>query len=102
LWRLVFYEEKLLQIGEQNYSTMWFRYHNHWKLALKKTGATHIAWVATPELDAKQVDNLENEMINLLSPSANKKRPVCSMPSGAVGSDVIRHFDEIIEKHRAV
>lgn len=102
LWRSVHSEEKLLHIGEQNYSPMWFRYHNHWKLALKKTGATHIAWVATPELDAKQVDNLENELINFLSPSANQKRPVCFVPSGVVRSGVLRHFNEIIEKHRAV
>ena len=48
IWRAFVSEETLREAGKRNYARMWNRYQFHMARALKKAGATHIAWVADP------------------------------------------------------
>jgi hypothetical protein len=45
------------------------------KRAIRKEGATHIIWVATPSLENRQVRKVEADLIEALNPTANLLRP---------------------------
>ena len=97
LWRAVYSAEQLLKLGEGYYPQMWFRYQQHWRLALEKTGATHIAWVAIPELNARRLQDLEAALISAFLPSGNKIRPLASALVHPKLNEVITHFEETIK-----
>jgi hypothetical protein len=100
LWRSVYTEKELLAKGELHYPDMWFRYKNHWALALLKTGTTHIIWVAAPELSDNQINDIELNLIEALNPTANKKRPASFSAQDKFTIEAISHFQQLIEQHR--
>lgn len=96
LWRSIYSEDELLTIGRQHYPDMWFRYRNHWILALEKTGTTHIAWTATPDLTDEQVHDIEPYIIKELNPTANKKRPPTPpSPLEIFSTAIAMHFKQL-------
>lgn len=76
LWHSVMSEAQLFEAGQQHYPTMWHRYEGHWRRALRKADATHIVWVADPDLSNSQVGTIESDLIETLNPTANRNRPV--------------------------
>ena len=100
LWRSVYSESELLAIGEKLYPSMWEkRYRNNWITALEKTGTTHIAWAATPELSDDQVRDIEPYLIRDLNPTGNKKRPATPpSPLEYLSAKITLHFRQLTAK----
>ena len=76
IWRAFVSVSTIEATGERNYPRMWHYYKKHMHRALKKAGTTHIVWVTDPQLKNSQVQNIESDLIETLSPSANMSRPV--------------------------
>ena len=67
VWADVIDERKIKAIGGKG--------HKARLRALRKAGATHIVWVATPGLENKDVHDVESDLIEALNPTANLSRP---------------------------
>ena len=68
--------------------------------AVRKAGATHIIWVATPNLRKRQVRELEADLIEALNPAANI---VHATPPSHIQKDAIaiyNAFRKVIHAHR--
>ncbi|MBM3792233.1 MAG: hypothetical protein FJW35_18045 [Acidobacteria bacterium] len=94
IWRAFVSERMLREAGKRNHPTMWHVYKQHMARALKKTGTTHIAWVADPNLPKSAVQNIESDLIEILNPAANVLRPVPPV-------SLQKHTKEIIAALRA-
>ena len=77
------------------------RYLKHFHRALRKSGATHIVWVADPVLKNIIVHQIESDLIETMSPRGNKSRPVPpSMPQDHT-LEVVKHFRQQIHLARS-
>src|ERR1022692_1343494 len=68
--------------------------------AVRKAGATHIIWVATPKLRKRQVREVEADLIEALNPRANVVHPI---PPSYVQEDaaaIYNAFRKVIHTHR--
>ena len=72
VWRHVYSGKQLHEIRDRIHDR---RYEKPWSRAMRKEGATHIVWVATPEIDAGHVGKVEADLIEVLNPVANRTRP---------------------------
>ena len=95
LWRTVLTETELMDACAQHYGS---RYN--WLLPLRKAGATHIVWVADPGLSNRDVQNIESDLIELLNPSANVRRPVPPTSLQQHTHAVVGHFRRLIHSER--
>lgn len=87
-------------VGERNYPRKWHQYKKDMHRALKKKGTTHIVWVADPHLDNSQVQNIESDLIETLSPSANMSRPVPPVILQEHTKTIIGELRALIHAHR--
>jgi hypothetical protein len=68
--------------------------------AVRKRGATHIIWVATPKLRKRQVREVEADLIEALNPVANVVR---ATPPSHIQKDataIYNAFRKVIHTHR--
>lgn len=100
IWHAFVSVRSMEAAGERNYPRMWHQYKKYTHRALKKTGATHIVWVADPDLDNSQVQNIESDLIETLNPSANMLRPVPPVTLRECTKAIIGEFRELIHKGR--
>jgi len=101
IWRAFVSEETLVKAGEKNHGTMWRIYQSHMTRSLKKTGTTHIAWVADPDhLEDAAVKNIESDLIETLNPRANISRPVPPVSLQKHTKEIIAEFRSLIHAHR--
>ena len=97
-----FVSEKVLkEAWERNYPKMWHVYKRHMDRALRKTGTTHIAWVADPELSNSAVQNIESDLIETFSPRANISRPVPPVTLQEHTKEIIGEFRTLIHENRS-
>lgn len=73
---------------------------NHAKRAVRKQGTTHIIWVATSAIDNADVNKIEADLIEMLNPSGNIRRPVPCATLQATTVEAIRMFKAEIHRHR--
>ena len=69
--------------------------------ALKKTGATHIAWAADPDLQNAEVQDIESDLIETLNPRANVSHPVPPVNLQKHTQKIIGEFRSLIHKNRS-
>jgi hypothetical protein len=69
-------------------------------LALKKAGATHIVWVAVPDLSNPDIQNIESDLIETFNPRANMSRPVPPVALQGRTKEIIAEFRSFIHAHR--
>jgi len=100
IWRAFVSEETLTEACKRNHPTMWHEYQFHMARALKKTGATHIAWVADPDLENSAVQNVESDLIETFNPRANASRPVPPVTLQGHTKKIIAEFRSLIYAHR--
>jgi hypothetical protein len=100
LWRNTIDEETLLAIGKKHYPKMWYSYEKHWKRAFRKVGSTHIIWVTTPDLNNKDVEMVESDLIETINPIANYQRPTPKSELQDYTVKVIKSFKHHIHKNR--
>lgn len=100
IWRAFVSIRTMEAAGERNYPRKWHHYKKHMHRALKKKGATHIVWVADPHLANSQVQNIESDLIETLSPSANMSRPVPPVIIQEHTKTIIGEFRALIHTHR--
>jgi hypothetical protein len=100
IWRAFVSEKTLTKAGMLNHPTMWNKYQSHMARALKKTGTTHIAWVADPDLRNSDVRDIESDLIETLNPRANVSRPVPPVTLQEHTKEVIAEFRSLIHAHR--
>jgi len=100
LWRAFVSEETLKKAGMQNHPMMWHKYQYHMTRSLKKTGTTHIAWVADPDSPNSAVKNIESDLIETLNPRANISRPVPPVTLQKHTKEIIAEFRSLIHRHR--
>jgi hypothetical protein len=100
LWRSIFKEEDLLKRGAELYPEMWSKYKNHWNRAISKAGASHIVWVASPNLEDSQVFDVEKDLIETLNPTANLMRSKPPSTLQPVTSEIISRFRHEIHTNR--
>ncbi|OGX46680.1 MAG: hypothetical protein A2216_02950 [Omnitrophica WOR_2 bacterium RIFOXYA2_FULL_45_12] len=100
IWRAFVSVRTMEVAGERNYPRMWHQYKKHMHRALKKTGAAHIVWVTDPQLANSQVQNIESDLIETLSPSANMSRPVPPVTLQEHTKTIIGEFRKLIHAHR--
>ena len=82
------------------YSKMWYLYKSQMQRALKKSASTHIVWVSDPELGNAEVQNIESDLIETLSPRANVSRPVPPLTLQQHTKVVIAEFRALIHAQR--
>jgi len=97
LWRLVLGEKELMGVRAQHHGS---RFVRNWLRSFQKAGATYIIWVADPELSNRDVQNIESDLIELLNPSANFKRPVPPTSLQQHTHMVVGHFRRLIHSER--
>jgi hypothetical protein len=101
LWRSVLEEEQLFSLGERYYPAKWAeKYGGEWRRFLLKAGASHIMWVAAPELSNEQVLVVEKQLISILNPTANRVRPRSSTMLQPITRTVMGCLERQLEKHR--
>lgn len=100
LWHNCIDEKPLLKIGKKHYPKMWPSYKNHWKRAIRKVGTTHIIWVSTPDLNNKDVEMVETDLIETINPIANHQRPTPKSELQDFTVKVIKAFKHHIHKNR--
>jgi len=71
-----------------------------WRTSFLKAGATHIIWVTDPQFSNRDVQNIESDLIELLDPSANKKRPVPPTSLQQQTHTVVGHFRRLVHNER--
>jgi hypothetical protein len=86
-------EMKILYKGKKNYSL-------GWRTAYQKKGATHIIWVATPEIRNNKIKDIEADLIETMNPSANIKRPKPKSELQDQTIAVIREMKRLIHENR--
>jgi hypothetical protein len=74
IWREVLSFENLKEICKCIHPHNWRKNIRHWERACEKSGSTHIVWIALPELDSKSVAPIENDLIEAMNPTGNRKR----------------------------
>jgi len=74
IWREVLTIEELEKTGAEIHPRMWPKYIHHWHRAFEKTGTTHIAWIALPEIEEANIEPIENDLIEAMNPTGNRKR----------------------------
>ena len=72
IWRLVHTHDDLMAIRDRIHDG---KYAAGWTRAMRKAGATHIAWVSAPNTPDESVRNVESDLIEALNPRANLSRP---------------------------
>jgi hypothetical protein len=87
-WLTVRTPEQLHAIRDRIYPG---RYESHWKRAIEKKGATHIAWVPAPHLADQDIKPVEADLIEALDPKANIHRPI---PPSSVQKEATRVFEQ--------
>jgi hypothetical protein len=100
LWRNVLSKEHILELVN--------RYYPHGKYNVGcnrmvdgREGTSHIIWVAVPELtNNKQVEDVENDLIETLNPKDNKKRPVPPHDLQGWTSKIVAEFRKQVHDHR--
>ncbi len=73
---------------------------NHFERALRKEGATHIVWVATPHLSNDDVNLVEPDLIETLNPAANIQRSAPTSGLQDMTVTVIREMKKQIHEMR--
>ena len=101
VWCAFVPEKVLMAAGAKIYPKMWHRYSVHMKRSLKKAGASHIAWVSDAELRNPDVQNIESDLIETLSPWANVSRPVPPVSLQEHTKLVIAQIRRLIHAHRS-
>jgi hypothetical protein len=94
IWREVLSIEELEKIGEQIHPQMWTKNVHHWHRALEKAGTTHIAWVALPNMRDSSIEPIENDLIESMNPTGNRKR---TQPPEQFRDDTNRVFGQFRE-----
>jgi len=74
IWREVLSTEELEKTCEEIHPKMWPKYTHHWHRAFEKRGTTHIAWIALPETNEAKIEPIENDLIEAMNPTGNRKR----------------------------
>ena len=74
IWREVLTKQALEKTGEKIHPEMWLKYIYHWRRAFEKAGTTHIAWIALPEIKEASIEQIENDLIEAMNPTGNRKR----------------------------
>jgi hypothetical protein len=74
VWREVLNKQELHDAGKKIHPTMWYKYRNHWERALRKAGSTHVFWVATPDLRQGELEFVEDDLIEAMNPTGNRRR----------------------------
>ncbi len=74
IWREVLSNSELNKIGRHIHPKMWNSYVHHWRRSCEKSGTTHIAWIALPELDSTSIEPIENDLIESMNPTGNRRR----------------------------
>jgi hypothetical protein len=67
IWRAYFKREEVLRFDYPKYQSEVAR-------AFHKAGSTHVFWVATPELQPEIVEPVENDLIEAMNPTGNRRR----------------------------
>jgi len=102
IWRAFVSEETLTKAGMLNHPTMWHKYQYHMARSLKKTGTTHIAWVADPNLENAAVQNIESDLIETFNPGANISHPVPPLSLQRHTKKIIAEFRSLIHANRNI
>jgi hypothetical protein len=74
IWREVLSTEELERVGQEIHPRMWHKYIHRWNNAFEKSGSTHIAWIALPETYEANIEPIENDLIEAMNPTGNRKR----------------------------
>jgi hypothetical protein len=74
IWREVLSTEELEKTCRQIHPRMWPKYIHHWHRAFEKSGTTHIAWIALPGANEEKIEPIENDLIEAMNPTGNRKR----------------------------
>jgi len=96
IWREVLNTEQLEKICKEIHPRMWPKNLPKWRNACEKAGSTHIAWVALPKHKEASIEPIENDLIEAMNPTGNRKR---TQPPEHFRDDTKRvfgHFREII------
>lgn len=97
-----FVSEKTLRVASRrNHPKMCPVYDKHMVRALRKTGTTHIAWVADPELSNSAVENIESDLIETLNPAANVSHPVPPVSLQQHTKQIIAEFRSLVHRYRS-
>ncbi len=67
--------EEIDEFTELSYPEKFEEYCVHNTRAIRKTGTTHIIWCTTDLTDDKEIEDVENDLIEIVNPTANAKRP---------------------------
>ena len=67
--------EKIHNFTKLSYPETFKKYSVHNTRANRKTGTTHIVWCTTDLTDNKEIEDVENDLIEIVNPTANAKRP---------------------------
>jgi hypothetical protein len=100
IWLSFVSEDTLREASKRNHPTMWQKYQAHLARTLKKARATHIAWVADPDLEDSAVQDIESDLIETLNPRANILHPVPSVILQKHTKEIIGEFRYLIHDHR--
>lgn len=73
---------------------------NHANRAVRKQGTTHIIWVATPAIDNADVHKIEADLIEMLNPVGNIRRPIPCATLQEATVEAIRLFKAEIHRYR--
>src|SRR5713226_7812928 len=74
IWREVLSTEQLEKTCKEIHPQLWPQYLPKWRNACEKAGSTHIAWVALPEHEEASIEPIENDLIEAMNPTGNRKR----------------------------
>jgi hypothetical protein len=97
IWRLVHTHDDLMAIRDRIHNG---KYAASWKRAMRKAGASHVAWVSAPNTPNESVRNIESDLIEALNPRANLKRPAPPDHLQEKAAEIFTTFRTVIHKHR--
>jgi hypothetical protein len=101
LWVNFLSPERFNELGLQYHPTMWARsYRRIVDRAMRKAGTTMIAWAATPDINGRQVLEVEADLIETLNPTANRARPVPPHELQRYTPEIVAAFRHFVHDHR--
>lgn len=72
------------------------KYATEVERAFRKTGSTHIFWNSTPHLEGENIEPIEDDLIETMNPTGNRKRSKPDLTLREESEKVLNSFREMI------
>lgn len=75
IYNQVYTTQEIYDFTKLSYPKNYKKYSVNNTRAIRKLGTTHIVWCTTDLKDNKEIEDVENDLIEVVNPTANTKRP---------------------------